>query len=424
MTVSRRVLTGIMLVAIGAAVGGAALVMATSRASGAKTLAAARPGPVAAGVPKAVIDHSTRELGVIESAAEMEPTFIIRNEGQTPLQLRRGPTSCACTTTKLPDRPVPPGGRAEVQMVISESAKKDQLKPGPFSRDLHVLTNDPDHSDIVLRVTATVNRRVNVVPSPATMAIDSSKPLSPQERSLDVWVYSERWEEFDLSVAKLSRPQMQWRIEPATTAKLKEIEARHGYKVAVTLPPDMAEGRFAEWIEFAAREKGGKGVRNDLPVDWQRLRAGPGLLSEAILGVAVCRLEIQGRVNGRLTFYSPKIVDRNVLQLGTRPQGQRVHETLVMKINDERHRLAAAHIETEPAFLHARLTPYSSGPKDVGLYRLDVEIAGDAPSCAYTGEHRGIVRLRTDHPRLPMIELQVDFILAGDSNGSGPVAAR
>ena len=113
-----------------------------------------------------------------------------------------------------------------------------------------------------------------------------------------------------------------------------------------------------------------------------RVSAGQ-LRPQPLPGPIACRLVIQGRVNGRLTFYSPKIVDRNVLQLGTRPRGERIRETLVMKVSDERRRLTAERIETEPAFLHARLTPYAGGSRDVGLYRLEVEIPGDAPARAH-----------------------------------------
>jgi hypothetical protein len=100
-------------------------------------------------------------------------------------------------------------------------------------------------------------------------------------------------------------------------------------------------------------------------------------------------------------------------------QGNRIRETLLMKVNDPDRRLAAERIETEPAFLHARLVPYSGGSMHAGLYRIEVEIPSDAPSGAFTGAHRGVIRLRTDHPRLPVIELKVDFILA-----AGHVAAR
>ena len=413
MAVSRGAFAGAALVILGAAVTGIAVTALVFRADGRKSPAAVGPRPAAAG-PRAVVDKSTYDAGIVESTAQMEHTFVIRNEGQAPLLLARGPSSCSCTTIKLPKGPIPPGERAEVTMGISDSAKKDDLKQGPSSRNIHVLTNDPGHPDLELTIAVTIKRRVTVAPSPLTLAIDSSKSSPHEERSVEACVYSERWDAFDLSVAKTSRPQLQCRIEPATAAKLKELGARHGYRVVATLPPDMAEGRFAEWIEFAVREKRDNTVRNH----------GAGSSPEPVPGTTTCRLEIQGRVSGRLTFYSPKLVDRNVLQLGTRPQGERIHETLVMKLSDKRRRLTAERIETEPAFLHARLAPYAGGPNDAGLYRLEVEIPGDAPSCAYTGEHRAVVRLRTDHPRLRVIELQVDFVLAAGDEGPGHVAAR
>jgi len=85
---------------------------------------------------------------------------------------------------------------------------------------------------------------------------------------------------------------------------------------------------------------------------------------------------------------------------------------LLMKVNDPERRLVAERVEAEPKFLHARLVPYAGGSKPIGLYRIEVEIPTDAPSCAFTGAHCGVIRLRTDHPRLPVIELKVDFVLA------------
>jgi hypothetical protein len=42
-------------------------------------------------------------------------------------------------------------------------------------------------------------------------------------------------------------------------------------------------------------------------------------------------------------------------------------------------------------------------------------VPADAPSCAFTGAHLGVVRLHTDHPRLPVVELWVDFCVVGES---------
>jgi hypothetical protein len=408
MAISRAALAGTALVFFGAAIIAVAVAATVFRGDGRKLMAVA--GPLPAAGPKAVVDRATYDAGIIEAAAELDHTFVIRNEGNAPLRLTAGRSECACTMAELPNEPLAPGGEAKVKLTISESAKNDELKPGRCGRDIHVLTNDPRHPDLALRVTATVSRRVTVSPAAVTLSIDSSKPSSAGERSLDAWVCSERWEQFALSVARRSRSNIDCRIEPAAAAKLRERHARCGYHVAVTLPPEMAEGRFAEWIEFAARPKG---VRNL----FSESAGGPAS------GAAACRLEIDGRVNGRLSFCSPKIADYNVLHLAARPRGERIRETLVVKVSDERRRLTAERIETEPPFLRARLLPYAGAPQDAGLYRLEVEIPDDAPACAHTGQHRGHVRLRTDHPRLRTIELLVDFVLTDGAEG-GPVVAR
>jgi hypothetical protein len=400
MSAFRRIFGRAVLAAIGIGAMGAAIAAGVLHSGESKTAATLPSGQPAASGPKAAVDHRSFDLGVIESGEQLGHTFVIRNVGRAPLQLARGPKLCACTITDLPDAPIPPGGQAEVKMQFTESAKRDTLKQGHFSKGIRVLTNDPENPDILLELTATVNRRVVVVPSPLTLVIDSSKPSSPPQRSADALVYSERWPQFDLSAVKFSRKGMSWRVEPAKKAELKELKALGGYRVFVMLPPDMPEGRLAEWIDFAAKPTGGNSSRHT------PCAVSDGGLSD---GAFHFRLEIQGRVAGRLEFFGPKVVERNVLRLGALRQGEPVRATVLMKINDPRRRLTVERIETDPAFLKARLVPYASGSKQIGLYRLDVEVPADAPMGAFLGTDAGVIRIRTDHPRLPTIELRVDF---------------
>ena len=96
---------------------------------------------------------------------------------------------------------------------------------------------------------------------------------------------------------------------------------------------------------------------------------------------------------------------------GPSAKGQPAHETIFLKLNDNRRQLSVRRIETEPAFLRASLAPYRAEADRAGLYRIDLELPADSPSCAFTAPHRGWVRLRTDHPRLPLIEVKVDFCI-------------
>src|SRR6516165_5276511 len=51
--------------------------------------------------PKAVISETDFEFGPMEVGEERVHDFTIRNEGQAPLIIKQGPTTCQCTVSKL-----------------------------------------------------------------------------------------------------------------------------------------------------------------------------------------------------------------------------------------------------------------------------------------------------------------------------------
>jgi hypothetical protein len=133
------------------------------------------------------------------------------------------------------------------------------------------------------------------------------------------------------------------------------------------------------------------------------------------------KLEVHGRLDGRLTIHGQRVDKNRVLRLGPIRSGDAVRETVVMKVNDERHGLTVQGVETDPDFLRARLVPFDSSAT-TGLYRLEVAIPADAPTANCMGEQAATVRLRTDHPRLPWIELKVDFAILQGGAGHVRVA--
>ena len=185
---------------------------------------------------------------------------------------------------------------------------------------------------------------------------------------------------------------------------------RSGYRVAVTMPPDLPEGPLAEWIELVGASHGGNGDRTQGAGGKGHgvVVSGPGSASEA---PETLRIPIHGSVHGRLELHSPKLLGTNLLLWGTLREGQPAHETIFLKLNDDRRQLSVRRIETEPAFLRASLAPYRAEADRAGFYRIDLELPADSPSSAFTAPHRGWVRLRTDHPRLPLIEVKVDFCI-------------
>lgn len=340
--------------------------------------------------PKAVLEQGKFELGTIESADDFKHAFVIRNEGDAPLELVRGPSTCACTVTDLPEGPVPPGGRVEVNVGFSATVKNETLKAGLLSRGVTLLTNDPSHERLLLGLVATVSRRLAAEPSPVVLSLRLEDMASEKKRSASALIYSQRWDRFDLAAEKPSREGLACRIEPAADELLNEVQARSGYCVRVTLPSDMPDGPFAESLELTGR---------------------PAECDQQPCSV---KLEIRGSVEGRASMFGGGLGSDGVLHFGAVPEGASKRDAVLMKINDERRTLGINSIEAEPAFLRARVAPHAGAANRPGLYRIEVEVPPTAPSCNHMGEQAGTIRLKTDHPRLPVIELKVDFaVIAG-----------
>src|SRR5262245_20541071 len=64
--------------------------------------------------PKTVIDRTEFDFGRMEVGDEESHEFTIRNEGEAPLVLKKGPTTCLCTISDIPNNTVEPGKSATV----------------------------------------------------------------------------------------------------------------------------------------------------------------------------------------------------------------------------------------------------------------------------------------------------------------------
>jgi hypothetical protein len=57
--------------------------------------------------------------------------------------------------------------------------------------------------------------------------------------------------------------------------------------------------------------------------------------------------------------------------------------------------------------------PYEQNDqKEVGLYHLYIDLPKDAPTFRLDPDKRGLIRIQFDHPRVPVLEMPVDLIVA------------
>src|SRR5262245_60181465 len=110
------------------------------------TPAEAAPPIAASGpYPKAVIDTRKFDCGRMESGEERQHVFTIRNDGQAPLAIRRGATTCHCTVSELGTGELAVGASAKITLKWKPNGQTEK-----FGHSASILTNDPDNPVIQL----------------------------------------------------------------------------------------------------------------------------------------------------------------------------------------------------------------------------------------------------------------------------------
>lgn len=330
--------------------------------------------------PRLVIDQTEYSFGDLDPADPCEHVFVVRNEGSGPLHLSAGATSCRCTISHLPERPIPPGGQAAIRL-----ASKTSQSFGYFSHTAEVLTNDPACRVLRLRISGTVRNR---------LAADPPRVVFPavrsgEEASAAVTVYSQTWEAFDVASVTLSHPALRCKIGPADSETLGRLKAQSGYRIELTAPGELPGQSFWETLQITAAPRGGAEQPQVLKVD------------------------ISGTTLRRVGIFAPAMDGQGVVQLGTFASGEGAKTRVMVKVRDAHRALRVRGIVTEPEFIRAELTPLNPSAEQHGLYAIQIEVPPGSPPGSYTGPGHGRVQITTDHPHAPQIEMGVGFIITG-----------
>lgn len=335
--------------------------------------------PAADAKPVAVLDETEAFLGILDPVEEVEHLFTIRNEGEAPLELRRGGTSCKCTMSALPDKPIMPGQAAVVRV-----STKSEEKEGEFSHTATVLTNDPNNHRIEFRVYGKFQTIVAF--DPPSLILSSMK--RGQAATVETVVYSQFYREFELESIESSLDGLAWEVDRADEPTLDALKARCGYRLRLTLPAAIATGDFRESLTV-------KTCSDD----------DPPRINEAscrIVGSVAPLADIRGR----------KLGAQRILNVGSLARWQGATERLTLTVHDDHRSLRIKSIEKEPDFLEVEVLPMVPEKPDSGLYWVVVTIPRDAPASNHIGGRKGEVRIVTDHPELPVMSFWVQFAIA------------
>jgi hypothetical protein len=112
-----------------------------------------------------IVDGTDYDFGVGQRQSAMHRSFVFRNEGDEPLQLTQGPTTCKCTLSELKTGDVPPGGTTEVRLDWKLVTEGEQFRQ---TADIH--TNDPRQPTVTLTIHGIVTDLLRLEPGDVVLS--------------------------------------------------------------------------------------------------------------------------------------------------------------------------------------------------------------------------------------------------------------
>ncbi|MEM8865981.1 MAG: DUF1573 domain-containing protein [Planctomycetota bacterium] len=379
---------------------------AIAEKSAAKKSAASPAASVApASQPQVVVDEPTFNFGVMQKGAKRSHAFVVRNEGDTPLVLTAGETTCKCTDFVTDTAPVPPGG--ETQVKLEWVAK---TTPGPFRQKANLKTSDPSNPLVELYVEGEVVEPTGLFPRSFALG----RIGADQRRTAAVVLMTYDQDELEVTAdppvsddesvdgetgGKSRSEAYSLEVEQLTPENLPDERAKAGVRVTLTAGPGLPVGVVNDWVTLNTNLPDAETlqvpilgrVEGDLSVH------GPGWSAETgVLAFGIVKSEVGKKTKLRVSIKGPNAADANLAIDEVDPP------ELQVELGDPR--------QVREGVIHVPLSvevPAGTRP----MVRLN---NGRKPDGTYAYPE-GIVRLTSDLKSTPEIELRVRFAVEGSA---------
>ena len=331
--------------------------------------------------PEAVVDKPDYDFGAMAIATTKRHTFVIRNEGDAPLILEKGETTCECTLSELAKNEILPGESVEVELEWAPLERSSR-----FSEEATILTNDPENPTIELVINGIVDEVLSLNPEGRWNVGEIS---GDEPKVVKGTIHSRILDDFKILSIESENPLLSATFKKLSKEKLDGIKAKSGYSIEATLAPGIDVGPFEEKLT----------IRTDVDPDNER----PLLLK----GIRIGPFQILKLTSGvRWTS------DQLRLSLGQFSAAKGKQANLLMFVNplkDEKFKILD--VEVSHSFLKfdvAEDTEFKSKQKQ--RFRIQVEVPAGKPPVAQTRQNAIRVKVKTNHPKARIIEFSVTFV--------------
>ena len=200
--------------------------------------------------PQAAIMQSVIDVGVIVRGEAVERSFVIRNDGDQPLELTDVQPTCGCTVVDF-DRRIAPGSRGKVVVTLDSKGLR-----GPVAKSIQVYTNDSRNPQLELVVKANIRAYIEAEPGYARFLTVLGQGADPAPQL----IYAD---EGALAVSSVQSPFpfIEVRYHEATEEERSSAHPGRQWVIEVGLAANAPTGSFADFVEVKVRHPRLKSVR-------------------------------------------------------------------------------------------------------------------------------------------------------------------
>ncbi|MEW4454076.1 DUF1573 domain-containing protein [Bremerella sp. JC817] len=344
--------------------------------------------PITQDAPKVSVEGGTiHTFGRMELNSVGKHTFVVKNEGNAPLELTMEGTTCKCTMADMKEGDtlvVKPGDSTEIKLEWRPKAYQED-----FAQTARIRTNDPRQSLLELRITGDVVQAIVLDPQ----EIRFTNLSAGESRTASTKVLSFKEPEFEMTNLRVTGDKsdlLTVTSRPLSKEELQETDgAMAGYMIVVEVKPGLPLGNNHHTIiadttsEFAP----------------------------------VLELSVNTYIVGDISVIAVKKYDREkaVLYLNKLKQhdGLKTKLFLIVK-GTHRNDVKIALKETVPSYLKVEVgEPESINDGSVQKFPVSIEVPADAPPGNYLGpdrENLGKIELSVEgHPEIEEVNIGVYF---------------
>lgn len=195
-----------------------------------------------AGKPKAVPVEPIKDFGIVPKGDKVVHDFLIRNEGDAPLQITDVKAACGCTVVDY-DKTIAPGQTGKVHAEVDTATFN-----GPISKGVTVFTNDPDHAQLDLTVRAKVEPFIQTKPGYARyITVQGEEKTGTIVQTL----WSPDGTAFDVVKVDSPYPFLATSFREAKPEERTPDAAGKQWRVEMTLSNDAPVGALADHVRIS-----------------------------------------------------------------------------------------------------------------------------------------------------------------------------